>query len=172
MRDVHLGVEAVMGSADTLGAEDVGPALLIACANGILIALFFWPMQISSFDSAFASSMGLRVGLQQAILLFSTAITCVSAFKAVGVLIVLSFLIAPPLIARMFVQRLRTLLLLSPLIGIGASVAGVALSRHALTVWNLALSTGGIISCLLAAALACIYGIKRMRSLAISTSVQ
>ena len=42
------------------------------------------------------------------------------------------------------------LLILSPAIGIFASVIGVALARHLLTFYDLALSTGGIVALLIA----------------------
>ena len=80
-------------------------------------------------------------------LLFLAAATCIGAFRAVGVLLVLAFLVGPYLTARLFCHRLKSLLLLSSLIGIGASLFGVALARHLLSAYDLPLSTGGIVVC-------------------------
>jgi len=149
-RDVHLGVEAVMGNADALRAEDLFTASLLASGNLALIALFFWPLQFSAFDSSAAKSMGMPCGSLHGLLLFLTAATCIGAFRAVGVLLVLSFLIGPYLVARLFTHRLSQTLLLGAAIGCLASLLGVALARHLLTVHGLALSTGGLVSVLLA----------------------
>ncbi len=149
-RDVHLGVEAVMGNADALKADDLTAAALLASGNIALIALFFWPLQFSTFDRSSASTMGIPCGFFHGLLLFLTAASCIGAFRAVGVLLVLSFLVGPYLTARLFTHRLGKLLILAPAIGCLAVFIGVALARHLLTAYDLALSTGGIISVLLA----------------------
>lgn len=159
-RDVHLGVEAVMGNADALRASDLFSAALLAFGNLFLIALFFWPLQYSAFDRSAAKSLGMPCGFFQALLLFLTAATCIGAFRAVGVLLVLSFLVGPYLIARLFTHKLGKLLFLSCAIGCAASLFGVALARHLLTVHGLALSTGGIVSVLVAVAYPLSVGIK------------
>ena len=64
-----------------------------------------------------------------------------------GVLLVLAFLVGPYLTARLFSNRLSTLLALTPALGILASIVGVALSRHFLSVYGLPLSTGGLVVC-------------------------
>ncbi len=149
-RDTHLGVEAVMGNADALKIGDLSTAALLASTNIALIALFFWPLQFSTFDRSSASTMGIPCGFFHALLLFLTAASCIGAFRAVGVLLVLSFLVGPYLTARLFTHKLGKLLVLAPAIGCLAVLIGVALARHLLTYYDLALSTGGIISVLLA----------------------
>ncbi|MBF8262725.1 MAG: ABC-type transporter, permease subunit [Parachlamydiales bacterium] len=149
-RDVHLSVEVVMGNADALRFEDLVVAADLALMNGLFVLLFFWPLQMSSFDSGQSMMMGNRLNLLQPLLLFLTAASCIGAFRAVGVLLVLSFLVGPFLIARLFFHRLWHLLIVTPAIGIFASLIGVALARHLLSVYGLALSTGGIVSTLIA----------------------
>lgn len=149
-KDVHLGVEAIMGNADALLPGDLTSAFLLALINGGLVLLFFFPLQFTTFDRSSAASLGLPCGLFQGLLLFLTAATSIAAFRAIGVLLVLSFLVGPYLTARLFSNRLGHLLFLTPVIGIAASVIGVALARHLLTEYGLALSTGGIVSVLIA----------------------
>ncbi len=165
-RDAHIGVEAVMGNADGLRSSDLSTAAFLAFGNAALVGLFFWPLQFSAFDRPAAKAMGMPCGFFHALILFLTAASCIGAFRAVGVLLVLSFLVGPYLIARLFSHRLGRLLILSAAIGCAASLFGVALSRHLLTAYGLALSTGGIVSALLAffyALAACVKNLMRRR---------
>jgi manganese/zinc/iron transport system permease protein len=146
-RDLHLGIESVMGNADALMPSDLRLAATLMLINGCAIFLFFRHFQLASFDKSLAQTLGLRGGLFHFLLLFLAAATCIGAFRAVGVLLVLAFLVGPYLTARLFCHRLKYLLLWSALLGIGASLFGVALARHLLSVYDLPLSTGGIVAC-------------------------
>ncbi|MDE3056114.1 MAG: metal ABC transporter permease [Verrucomicrobiota bacterium] len=149
-RHIHLGVEAVLGNADALQRSDLFLSGLYALLSLGTILLFFRPLQISIFDRSFALLSGLRPQLLHFLLLFLTAGLSVSAFRAIGLLLVLSFLTGPYLIARLFCHRLSLLLILTPAIGIALSLLGIALSRHLLSLYDLPLSTGGITTSLIA----------------------
>jgi manganese/zinc/iron transport system permease protein len=149
-RNLHLGVEAVLGNVDLLRIEDLKLSAALVFVNGLLVFFFFWPLQTALFDFSFARAIGIRGNLFHGLLLFATAATCIGAFRAVGVLLVLSFLVMPYLIARLFSTKLSLLLFLTPAIGVIVSVIGVALSRHFLTVTAIPLSTGGLVATLLA----------------------
>ena len=149
-RDVHLSVEVVMGNVDALKREDLQLAGSLALINMLFVFIFYWPLQCSSFDRFLAASMGVRCGFIHTALLFLVAASCVGAFRAVGVLLVLSFLVGPYLTARLFFHRIWQLLIATPLIGVGAALLGVALARHLLTVFDMALSTGAIVATLIA----------------------
>jgi manganese/zinc/iron transport system permease protein len=147
-KDVHLGIEAVMGNADALRSSDIGFAVRILALNALCIGLFYSPLKVACFDQGFARSIGIRCGALHFLVLTLTAITCVGAFRAVGVLLLLGFLVGPYLTARLFCKTIPQLLFWCPMIGILASITGVALSRHILSVFGLPLSTGGIVVCL------------------------
>jgi manganese/zinc/iron transport system permease protein len=162
MRDVHLSIEVVMGNADALQWDDFKLAAFLSLINFLFVSIFYWPLQISSFDKCQAVSIGVRCNLTHAAILFLVAASCIGAFRAVGVLIVLSFLVGPFLTARLFFDRLWQLLIAAPAIGILASLAGVALARHLLSVCGLALSTGGIVATLIALFYPLAYMIKAL----------
>ena len=146
LRDVHLGVEAVMGNCDALHFSDIRfPALFIGI-NSVALLLFFKQFQLASFDKNLAQTLGLRVGFFRYLLLFLTAATCIGAFRAVGVILVLAFLTGPYLTARLFSHRLGPLLIWTPIVGVVAALLGVAISRHLLNVHGLGLSTGGLVT--------------------------
>ncbi len=145
LNNVHLGVEAVMGNVDLLSFSDLKLTLLLALLNLFVVCLCFKPLQLISFDANLARTMGVKTSLFHFTLLLLTAATCIGAFRAVGVLLVLAFLVGPFLTARLFCHRLKTLLFFTPLLGIFASISGVGLSRLSLQSLNLPLSTGGLV---------------------------
>ena len=148
-RSTHLGVEAVMGNVDALHPSDVRLVLGIFCIIAPLIALFFKEFKIIAFDSPFARTQGFSPQLWRYILMFLTAMTVIGAFRAVGILLVLSLLVGPVLTARLFTHRLKFLILAAAALGSGASCLSVALCRHCLSVYHTPLSTAGILSTLL-----------------------
>src|SRR5262249_20465420 len=88
----------------------------------------------------------LSAGFSRAAFYFLTALTCVSSFRAVGVLVVLALLVGPFLTVRLFCHRLQWLLLWTPLLAVFSCVVSVALARALLSIDSIALSTGGILS--------------------------
>lgn len=149
LKNIHIGLESVMGNVDILQPSDLKLALLLCGINLAAIALFYRQFQLMSFDGNLAKAMGVASSPFHFLLLFLTAATCIGAFRAVGVLIVLVFLVGPYLTARLFCHQLKLLLIWTPLIGIFASVLGVILSRILFNGFGLALSTGGIVSTLI-----------------------
>jgi len=91
-------------------------------------------------------ALGFSAFLCRFCLFFLTALTVVGSFRAVGVLVVLALLMGPYLTVRLFCHRLTRLILWTPLCGIGIVLVSVALSRTILSWFDLALSTGGILS--------------------------
>ena len=148
-RDLHLGVEAVMGNADALLPSDFWLVLQLLGINAAVILVFYRSFRLMCFDMGFARSIGMKCGLCHFLLLFLAALTCVGAFRAIGVLLVLAFLVGPYLTARLFCRTLPQILFWSPVIGVAASLIGVALARHLLSQFGWALSTGGIVVCLI-----------------------
>lgn len=144
-RDIHISTEAVMGNVDLLQMGDLKISSLLAVLNFIAIFLFYRQFQLASFDRSLAQTLGCRCGVFHFLLLFLAAATCVGAFRAVGVLLVLAFLVGPYLTVRLFCHRLPWLLFWSSAVGVFASIIGVALARHLLSVYGLALSTGGLV---------------------------
>ncbi len=148
-RNVHLGTEAVMGNVDALHPDDLRLVSLIALVNLVLFALFYRGYKITTFDPQLSTVLGYRPSLYNYLLMLQVSITCVGAFRAIGVLLVLAFLTGPPLIARRLTHRLRTMLGLSIAISISASVIAVALSRHLLSMYGIPLSTSGVVVCII-----------------------
>ena len=148
-RNVHLGTEAVMGNVDALHPDDLRLVGMIAAVNLILFLFLYRGYKITTFDPQLSSALGYRPTIYNYLLMLQVSITCVGAFRAVGVLLVLAFLTGPPLIARRLTHRLRTMLILATLVSVGASVMAVAVTRHLLSVYGLPLSTSGVVVCII-----------------------
>lgn len=148
-RNAHIGTEAVMGNVDALQLDDCKLAYLVLGINICLFTLFFKEFKITTFDPGLSRSFGISPTLFNYLLMTQVSFTAIGAFRAVGVLMVLAFITGPPLAARLLTHSLKHMLAVAVAIGIGASLVGVALSRHILTVSGLSLSTAGIVVCVL-----------------------
>lgn len=149
-RNLHVGTELVMGNVDALQKKDLEGVLVVFIINVLLCTVLFKGFKITTFDPGLSRALGFSPLFFNYLLMILTSLTSVSAFRAVGVLMVLAFFVIPPLIARVLTDRLIPLLLIAVGIGCGASICGVALSRHILTVSMTGLSTSGIVVCILA----------------------
>lgn len=143
-RNAHIGTEAVMGNVDALHAADLKLVAVVAAVNIILIWMFFKEYTITTFDAGLASALGISTVFFDYLLMVQAAATSIGAFRAVGVLMVLAFLTGPALSARLLTHRLSHLLVLACAFGMSAALFGVAISRHLLSVYGLAMSTAGI----------------------------
>jgi manganese/zinc/iron transport system permease protein len=144
-RNVHVGTELVMGNVDALQKGDIKLVVTVMGVNGALFFILYYGFKITTFDPNLARAFGFSPLLFNYLLMVQTSATAIGAFKAVGVLMVLAFLILPPLTARRLTNRLSSMIGWAAFIGLLAALIGVALSRHVLTFWGVGLSTGGLV---------------------------
>jgi manganese/zinc/iron transport system permease protein len=146
-RDAHIGLEAVMGNADALQSRDLLWVYIIAALNLFLFVLFFKEFKLTTFDSGLAYAMGFSPLIFNYLLMAQVSATTITSFRAVGVLLVLAFMTGPSLAARLLTHRLNRVLVWSIVLGVLCALIGVALTRHILTVYGIALSTSGVVVC-------------------------
>jgi manganese/zinc/iron transport system permease protein len=99
-------------------------ALPMLAINLAVVALFWKELQISSFDPALAETMGLRAGWMHYLLMALVAATAVSAFEAVGSILVVAMLIVPGAVAHLLCDRLASLLLVAAGVALTVAVLG------------------------------------------------
>ena len=148
-RSTHIGTEAVMGNVDALQLSDCKLVYLVLAINTVLFLLFFKEFSITTFDSGLARAFRISPTLFSYLLMTQVSLTAIGAFRAVGVLMLLAFITGPALTARMLTSSLKKMMLIAAAIGIAASIIGVALSRHLLTVYGTALSASGVVVCVI-----------------------
>ena len=146
-KNAHIGTEAIMGNVDALHPQDWHLVYIILTLNCLCAVLFFKEFQVTSFDPILAKSLGISALFFNYLLMMQASATVVSAFRAVGVLMVLAFITGPPLAARLLTHKLKILIVLAIILGMACSIAGVALSRHFLSVYDAPLSTSGLVVC-------------------------
>lgn len=89
-----------------------------------LVLLFYKELKITTFDPALASTLGIPAGLFHYGVVLLVATTAIAAFEAVGSILVVAMLIAPPAAARLLTDRLAVQLVLSVALGVLAAVVG------------------------------------------------
>lgn len=125
---VHLDVEhALMGNLESLiwleargwaslldpvalaGLPPELPRLALTLALIIVLLILFWrPLTLSTFDEGYAESLGLPVRAISLGLVMVAALAAVTAFDAVGSIIVIAMFICPAAAARLITDRLRS----------------------------------------------------------------
>ncbi len=139
-RDVHLGIEMVLGNVDLLQVSDLGLTLFLAALSVLAVTFFYKQFLLISFDSS------QKLPFFHFLLLFLVSLSCIGAFRAVGVLLVLIYLVGPYLIARKFCHELKKLLFWTPFIGISVSILAVLASRGFYEWFGWPLSTSGLVA--------------------------
>jgi manganese/zinc/iron transport system permease protein len=145
MHNAHIGIEAIMGNVDALHRDDltlIGWVCLLTLGP---LVLFFKEFKLIAFDADFAKASGFSASIFNYFLMVQVAATAIAAFRAVGVLLFLAFLVGPVLTARLLTHHLARLILLASFIGMLSSLIGVALSRHFLSIYHIPISTAGLI---------------------------
>lgn len=97
---------------------------IVALLNLAIILVLFKEFRISSFDPELATAQGVNAGLMHYLLMTMVAVTTVASFEAVGSIIVIAMLVAPPAAAFLITDRLGMMLALSALFGILSAALG------------------------------------------------
>jgi manganese/zinc/iron transport system permease protein len=139
--DVHLDVDAVLlGELAfapfrrlVIGGVDVGPKTLWVMVGILLlglacIAAFYKELKLTTFDAALAGALGFAPGLVHYAFMTLVSVTAVGAFDAVGSVLVVALMIAPPAAAYLLTDRLPRMIGLSVGIGVASALAGYWMS--------------------------------------------
>lgn len=135
--NVHLDTDAVLlgelafvpFNRLSIWGMDLGPSAMyelggIVIINFMLIQRFYKELKLASFDPEFAEFSGFRPRALHYGLMVMVSITAVGAFDAVGSVLVVALMIAPPATAWLLTNRLYRMMTLGVAIGVGCSIAG------------------------------------------------
>lgn len=103
---------------------------LVALVIAALLAVFWRPLAISTFDEGFADTLGLPTRAIGLGLVVVSAIAAVAAFDAVGSIIVIAMFICPPAAARLMTNRLGAQVAWSVGFALLSAVAGYVLAGY------------------------------------------
>ena len=135
--NVHLDIDAVLlgelafAPFDRLvfWGWDFGPISLVVMTvilalNVASIMVFWKELKLSTFDPALAVALGLAPAAVQYGLMSLVSLTAVGAFDAVGSILVVALMIAPPATAYLLTDSLPRLVVLASAIGAGSALSG------------------------------------------------
>jgi manganese/zinc/iron transport system permease protein len=115
-RVVELAGFSVARSVLTMG--------IVVAANLVVVTLLWKELRATSFDPEFSRVAGISPVLLSRVLLVAVAVTAVTAFESVGAILVVTLLIVPAAAARLVVDRLGPMILVSVAFGWVSAVLG------------------------------------------------
>lgn len=134
---VHLDIDSVLlGKLEfavfeqiTINGVDIGPQMLYIMAlvfilNLIFVKVFFKELKIVSFDYALAASLGFLPSVIHYLLMAFVSLTAVTAFNAVGSILVIALMIGPAATALLLTSDLKQTIIVSLIVGVLNSVLG------------------------------------------------
>ncbi|PRY83649.1 metal ABC transporter permease [Alkalibacterium olivapovliticus] len=139
--NVHLDVDAVLMGELAFSpfrrlmflGMDLGPRalwtmLIILFINCLFIFLFYKELKITTFDAGFAAALGFSPVLVHYGLMTIVSLTAVGAYDSVGSILVVGFMVGPPLAAYLMTNKLHVMIALTVLMALVNSVIGVQLA--------------------------------------------
>ena len=94
----------------------------------VLVVLFYKELQAIAFDPTFATIRNLPVDGLYLMLMGITAVTVVMLMRVVGIILLIALLAMPAVIANLYVQNLRTMMIVASGLCMVFTTAGLALS--------------------------------------------
>lgn len=118
-----------------VGGVDLGPRALwtmvaILLLNAAFLGLFYKELTLATFDAGLAAALGFAPGLLHYALMALVSLTAVGAFDAVGSILVVALMIAPPAAAYLLTDRLDRMVVFSMLIGVTGAISGYWLAHR------------------------------------------
>ena len=98
--------------------------IIIFLINLSFMTIFFKELKISVFDKSLALVLGMRPVLIHYMLMSMTSMTAVASFEAVGSILVVAFMIGPPITAYLLTDKLDIMIILSIISGTVSSIVG------------------------------------------------
>jgi len=139
----------LFGQAALLREEDLRVIGWLGAIALLLLAAFWNPFKLLSFDPDYAASLGYRVRLLDLLLTTLTVTAVVIGLKAVGVVLMTALLIAPAAAARQWSNRLGGVVLLAGLFGalagLGGTIGGHLAGRGVPTGPTIVLAATGLV---------------------------
>jgi len=120
----------------------VMPIGMAALANCLFVLILYKELKLATFDSALAAALGFRPGTLTLTLMGLVSLTAVTAFNAVGAVLVVAFFILPAAATYLLTDRLWRMVVFAPLFGI----VGVVLGYEAARALNLSISASMVVA--------------------------
>lgn len=97
---------------------------IILIINSLFVLVCYKELKVTSFDPVYATVAGFSTTIIYYILMSLVSVTAVTAFDAVGSILVISFFVAPAITAYLITKRLSHMIWISLLVASFNSIAG------------------------------------------------
>ncbi len=111
-----------------MGPKAIYVALFILLVNIGFLMIGYRNLYMTTFDPAFAASVGISVSLWNYLLMGAVSMTTVAAFDSVGAILVVALFVVPPATAYLLSHQLKTMMWLTVGFSIFISIAGYYLA--------------------------------------------
>jgi len=117
----------------TEGGQNFGPralwiASLILIMNVLFVRAGFKQLYLTTFDPAFAATVGISVSLWNYLLMGAVSMTTVASFDSVGAILVVALMVAPPATAYLLTDKFKQMIWITIVIAFIISVFGYYLA--------------------------------------------
>ncbi|WP_260853319.1 metal ABC transporter permease [Corynebacterium glyciniphilum] len=118
----------LFGNASVITRADLITSIVVGAVALILTAVFWKEFALRTFDPQHSTVLGFRAGVIDTLMFTTIVIATVIGVKAVGLVLMVAFVVTPPAAARQWTRRLPSMVVLSALIGATGSGLGAYLS--------------------------------------------
>ncbi len=124
-------IEALLfGSILGVQRDDLLAIGIVAVIVIVAIAVLYRPLLFTTFDEETAQAFGVRTAWIDTLLSLMLAISIMVAMNVIGVTLIASTIVIPPITARLLTDRFDRMLVLSGLIGAVTSFLGIYFSYY------------------------------------------
>ena len=118
----------ILGQSATINLAEVRVITVISLVVFLCYGVMHRQWMLLCFDESFARVSGVRVKVQDLLMLVLAAMTIAVGIRAMGLILIVALFTIPPLIASLLCRRWHWMLLSAAAIGALASHAGVSVS--------------------------------------------
>lgn len=125
----HLDLkDFLFGNVLGISNEDIIITGLVTIYTIISVIIFYRYLFITTFQPTIAQTMGVSVTMMHYFLMLLLSFAVVAALRAVGVILVVAMLITPASTALLLSDKLKTVVILSAIIGMISAILGMIFS--------------------------------------------
>ncbi|MFI3305565.1 MAG: metal ABC transporter permease [Rikenellaceae bacterium] len=118
----------LFGSIITVTTEDVVSLAIFAAALLLSASLWLRPVMLVAFDRDFARSQGVPTRLISYAMAAVTSLAIVLSIRTMGIILLISLLTLPVVIADTFAKSYRQIVVIAPIVAILGNIAGLYIS--------------------------------------------
>ncbi len=118
----------LLGAVSGITAQDLTLLCISSLITIWITTRYFRSLRLLCFDESYAKLISMNIKKAEYILLFLTVLVICIGLKTVGLILIIALLIIPPITARLWTAKSEFMLVLSAILGLMGTTAGVYLS--------------------------------------------